>query len=95
VIPTVYELSQNYPNPFNPSTILKYSIPEAGNVSIKVYDILGNLVKTVVNDYQQAGSYNVSWNGENANGNKAATGTYIARIQVNGFSHSIKMLLIK
>jgi Secretion system C-terminal sorting domain len=89
-MPSAYELSQNYPNPFNPTTTIKYSIPNSGLVTLKVYDILGKEVATLVNGKKQAGKYSVVFNGANL-----ATGTYIVRMHSEDFSKTIKILLIK
>ena len=56
-----YELNQNYPNPFNPSTIIKYSIPQAGFVTLKIYNLLGQEIKTLVSEFQEAGSYSINF----------------------------------
>ncbi len=64
-IPLKYNLSQNYPNPFNPTTKISYSIPKAGHVSLKVFDILGKEVATLVNEQKQVGIYEVIFNGSN------------------------------
>ena len=60
-VPTEFILSQNYPNPFNPSTKIKYSIPQSSNVIIKVFDILGNEIETLVNEEKPAGTYEITW----------------------------------
>jgi hypothetical protein len=89
-LPSEYSLSSNYPNPFNPTTIINYAVKEAGLVSIKVYDILGSEIKTLVNETKEAGEYAVEF--------KASTlpsGIYIYTMQVNDFSSSKKMLLMK
>ena len=65
VHPTVYALSQNYPNPFNPSTKIKYSVPQLSFVTIKIYDVLGSEVATLVNEEKPIGTYELSWNAEN------------------------------
>ncbi len=88
--PTKFELNQNYPNPFNPSTTIKYQIPKAGMVSIKVYDILGQEVAILVNEIKNSGSYQV-----NFNASKLASGTYIYRLQAGSFVQTKKMLLLK
>ena len=95
--PKNYSLSQNYPNPFNPSTVISYSIPTASNVSLKVFDVLGNLITTLVNQNQEAGNYSI-----NFNASKFSSGIYFYKIQVNpangvtgGFMTVKKMLLIK
>jgi len=87
---TDYALEQNYPNPFNPSTKIKYQILRNGFVTLKVYDILGKEVATLVNKQQQSGRYEVNFNAENL-----ASGVYLYRIKVNDYVNVKKMLLIK
>jgi len=90
VVPTKYVLEQNYPNPFNPSTVISYSIPTASNVSVKVFDVLGNLITTLVNQNQEAGNYKIYFNaGELSNG------IYFYKIQAGSFIDIKKMLLLK
>ena len=89
-IPTVYELGQNYPNPFNPSTVITFSLPESGMVSLKVFDILGQEVADLVNEVKQAGVYEVSFDASDL-----TTGMYIYRIQSGNFTATKKMLLVK
>jgi tetratricopeptide (TPR) repeat protein len=84
-----YSLS-NYPNPFNPSTIIKYQLPEASQVSLKVYDVMGKEVTTLVNSYQDKGSYDITFN---ANG--LSSGIYFYKLNVNGKQLINKMLLMK
>lgn len=88
--PVSYSLCQNYPNPFNPETSIKYQIPLAGNVNIKVYDSLGREVATLVNKEQSAGNYEVKFNGNNL-----SSGIYFYRIKSGGFEKTNKMLLLK
>ncbi|QOJ28454.1 MAG: S8 family serine peptidase [Ignavibacteriales bacterium] len=88
--PLTYELSQNYPNPFNPSTVIQFQIPEAGNVSLKVYDITGREVKTLVNEYMQSGTWQASFDGTGL-----ASGVYFYEIKVNSFIQNRKMILLK
>ena len=90
-IPVKYELYQNYPNPFNPSTIVRYKIPAAGLVSLKVYDILGRAVATLVNEFQQTGNYNVAFNSTK----QLSSGIYFYRLNSGNFSQTKKMILIK
>jgi glycosidase len=85
-----YSLSQNYPNPFNPSTIINYEIPKAGLVSIKIYDVLGREIATLVNEYRQRGSYSVSFNAANM-----ASGVYFYQLKAGEFIIAKKMLLLK
>lgn len=88
--PLTYDIQQNYPNPFNPSTNIKFSVPEAGNVSIIVYSVTGEEVARPVNSYYQPGSYSVNFNASHL-----TSGVYLARVVTNGFSKTIKMLLQK
>jgi hypothetical protein len=85
-----YSISQNYPNPFNPATTINYQLPKSGVVSIKVYDILGSEIKTLVNEYKQPGSYAVKFDAS-----KLSSGVYIYRIISGNYSASKKMILIK
>jgi Secretion system C-terminal sorting domain len=85
-----YNLTQNYPNPFNPSTLITYSIPTSSNVIINVYNILGELIKTLVNGYQEAGSYKVNFD---AGG--LSNGIYFYKMQSGNFVQIKKMLLLK
>ena len=80
----------NYPNPFNPTTIIRYQMPEAGNVTLKIYDILGREVKTLVDEFKDKGSYNVIFDGSNL-----ASGIYIYTLNVNNFTMTKKLLLMK
>ncbi|HRQ55409.1 MAG TPA: alpha-amylase family glycosyl hydrolase [Ignavibacteriaceae bacterium] len=108
-ISTSFTLEQNYPNPFNPSTIISYSLPsvtlsgalptgrqvEGSRVILKIYDILGKEVKTLVNQEQSSGVYQVTWNGDDQLGNKVSTGVYFYKIDAGEFIQTKKMLLIK
>ncbi len=94
-IPTELILEQNYPNPFNPTTRITYSLPENSFVSLKIYDILGREVSTLVNSEIIAGTHTVEWNGTDSYGNKVASGTYIYRLISGNFSSTKKMILIK
>jgi hypothetical protein len=94
-LPTQFELSQNYPNPFNPTTLISYALPQNAFVTLKVYDMLGREVKTLVSKEVAAGNYSVDWNGDDNFGNKVATGAYVYRITAGDFVSVKKMLLIK
>lgn len=91
----VFTVQQNYPNPFNPSTVICYEIPQAGAVTVTVYDIQGTEIAVLLNSRQDAGSYTVTWDGKNNSGNSVGTGVYICRVQYNSLVHTQKMLLIK
>ena len=89
-IPTEYALNQNYPNPFNPSTAIKFAIPEASNVSLVIYDMLGNQVEVLVNNQMNAGYYTFTWNASHY-----ASGIYFCQMTAKDFIRVNKMLLIK
>jgi len=89
-IPEIFSLSQNYPNPFNPTTVIKYSIPEVTNVKLKVFDMLGREIITLVNKEQNAGVYNVQFNAANL-----SSGVYFYRFEAGSFTASKKLLLLK
>jgi hypothetical protein len=89
-IPNQFSLDQNYPNPFNPATQISFSVPSAGNYSLKVYDVLGKEVETLVNQELSAGKYKV-----NFNASKLASGTYIYRLTGNNVNLAQKMMLVK
>ncbi|MBI1939727.1 MAG: T9SS type A sorting domain-containing protein [Ignavibacteriales bacterium] len=89
-LPSEFSLSQNYPNPFNPSTTINYSLPKASHVTIKLYDILGNEVAVIENEFKNAGYYKVSFDGS-----KLASGVYIYRMISNNYSSSKKLILLK
>ena len=89
------ELTQNYPNPFNPSTTIRYGLSEEVNVTLKVYNMLGQEVATLVNEFQEAGYHNVQWNGTNNFGQSVASGTYIIRMQAGDFVNTRTMAFMK
>ncbi len=88
--PIEFSLEQNYPNPFNPSTKIRFTIPESGNVSLKIFNLLGSEVATLINEEQQAGNYEVEFNAA-----ALASGIYFYRLQAGSFVETKKMLLIK
>ena len=94
-IPTEYSIFQNYPNPFNPSTIISYAVPQTSHVTIKIYDMLGRQVRTLFDSEQNAGIFNIQWNGENDFGSKVSSGTYIYMIKAGEFFQAKKMILLK
>lgn len=95
VIPTQFDLSQNYPNPFNPTTRITYSLPQNSYVTIKIFDMLGQEIRTLVNNEMNAGKYSIDWNADNDLGNKVTSGMYIYRITAGNFVSTKKMVLIK
>ena len=96
VTPDDYVLENNYPNPFNPSTSIKFSLPIQKEVSLKIYDMLGNEVATLVNrQLLEKGNHELTWSGTNSHGSSVASGNYIATLSFGNFSKSIKMTLLK
>ena len=93
--PKTAELMQNSPNPFNPSTAIKFYIPNNSDVSIKIYDMLGRKVATLINNQEKAGYHIVYWNGRDRYGNNASSGVYIYRLTAGNFSETKKMMLMK
>ena len=89
-LPTVYNLEQNYPNPFNPSTTIKFTLPEATNVRLRIYNTLGERVGEVVNTNLEAGWYSYQWDATNL-----STGIYIYELRTDKFISVKKMILIK
>jgi hypothetical protein len=94
-LPTTYSLEQNYPNPFNPSTEFHYSLPAQSDVKIEIFNVLGQRVRTLVNQDMPAGNHSVTWYGDNAEGNAVASGVYFYRISANSFTETKKMMLLK
>lgn len=88
--PDKFELSQNFPNPFNPTTSIKFSVPQTQYVSLKVYDVLGTEVATLVDEEKFAGNYNVQFNGSSL-----ASGVYLYRLQAGNFVQTKKLILMK
>jgi hypothetical protein len=95
VVPAEYTLKQNYPNPFNPSTTIFYSLKNAGQVELHVYNVLGQNVRSLVSDFQPAGEYSVKWDGRDNTGNSVASGVYFYKINSGDFSEIKKMVLMK
>jgi|GEM_PF-6896266 len=94
-LPDAFVLQQNYPNPFNPTTTIRYGIPEDASVTLMIYDVRGNVVKTVESGHQSAGWYEVTWNGLSDAGQPVPTGLYMARFHAGNYSHVVKMLYLK
>jgi hypothetical protein len=92
-IPTTYALESNFPNPFNPITYINYQIPENGHVLLTIYNILGEKVQTIIDQYQSAGYYKASWNARNDAGENLSSGLYIYELKVNNYKNSQKMIL--
>jgi len=89
-VPAKYELLQNYPNPFNPSTSISYALPKDGFVNLKMYDVLGREIKTLISEFKKANIYTVDFNASDL-----STGVYYYKINVDGYSDVKKMMYIK
>ncbi|MGA9115669.1 MAG: FlgD immunoglobulin-like domain containing protein, partial [Bacteroidota bacterium] len=83
-IPSEYFLSRNYPNPFNPRTMIRFGLPAAADVMLRVYDILGREVAVLAEGFRDAGSYSVEWNGRTGEGVEAGSGVYFVRLEASG-----------
>jgi hypothetical protein len=94
-LPTTFALEQNYPNPFNPTTTIKYQLPKQADVKIVIYNMLGQMVRTIVNKSENAGFYQVIWDGLNESGSRVATGIYFYRMEADKFVKSHKMIMMK
>jgi hypothetical protein len=94
-LPKQYELLQNYPNPFNPSTNIRYALPRESHVTLIICNILGQRVRTLVNDARSAGRYEVTWDGKDERGFSVGTGMYLCRIEAGEYTNIQKMLLLK
>ena len=95
LIPTEFSLHQNYPNPFNPTTQIKYDLPEDALVTINIYDLMGRIVKNLVNGQKNAGYNSIQWNATNDKGATVSAGLYLCTIQAGEFRQTKKMVLLK
>ncbi|HUU29014.1 MAG TPA: serine hydrolase [archaeon] len=96
-LPKVFSLAQNSPNPFNPATTISYSVPEGNQeyVTLKVYDLRGRLVRTLVQDAREAGNYTVFWDGTDETGRRISSGVYLYRMKAGEFVQTRKMVILK
>ncbi len=93
-VPTIFSLEQNYPNPFNPSTRIKYAIGSRQLITLRVFDVLGNEIATLVNEEKPAGKYEVEFNPESSI-KQPASGIYFYQLKAGSFIQTKKMLMIK
>lgn len=93
--PYPIQLHQNYPNPFNTSTVIAYEIPEPGMITVRIYNLAGQLIRTLIDEYQAAGQHQVSWNGRDAAGKDVASGMYVAAMQCREIIRTHKLTLIR
>jgi flagellar hook assembly protein FlgD len=91
----VFSLEQNFPNPFNPTTGIRYQIAGTAAVSLTVYDLLGQAVRTLVNEIKDAGSYEAVWDGRNDQGQNVGSGIFFYRLQAGTFVETRRMVLLK
>ncbi len=92
---TVFSLQQNSPNPFNPMTVISYTVHKSGPLSVKIYDVRGQVVKTLVDGHASAGDASITWSGNDDRGGKVPSGTYFCRVQGAGQQTTMKMTLMK
>jgi len=95
ITPADYKLSQNFPNPFNPTTQISFDIPLAKDVTLKIYDMLGHEVRTLISEHKQAGAYTITWDGNNKTGKAVSAGNYIYELKAGHVVKSKVMTLIK
>ncbi len=95
IIPTEFNLYQNYPNPFNPETRIALDLPVASHVRIEIFNILGQHVRTLIDETKVAGSYEITWNATDDAGSKVSSGIYLCKMQTDSYSRSIRMLFMK
>jgi len=95
ILPEKYYLYQNHPNPFNPITHIKYDLPKSTAITIFIYNLQGQKVKTLVDEYEPAGRYTAIWNGTDDMGEKVASGVYLYTMQTDEFNSRHKLLLLK
>lgn len=94
-VPASFTLQQNYPNPFNPLTSIRYQLPMNCYVTLKIYDLLGRDVATLVDEFQDAGYKSIDWNPSTISGQVLASGTYLCRLTAGGYQRSIRMVLLR
>jgi len=94
-IPTEFALHDNYPNPFNPTTTLRFDVPEVSNITLTIYNMLGQEVKTFNMQSTPAGYHSVTWNATNDLGQQVGAGVYLYQLQTKNFVKTRKMVLLK
>ena len=94
-LPAKFSLNQNYPNPFNPDTFIPFDLPQGSHVKLRIFNILGQEIRTLKDEFFQTGSYAILWDGKDQRGFSVASGIYIYRLETGKFIQSRKMLLIK
>lgn len=94
-VPQTFELSQNYPNPFNPTTTIEYQLPKSSEVSLKIYNLIGQKVRNLIDEKQIAGEYSIIWDGKDDIGQQVASGIYMYKIHTQDFVKTKKMIIIR
>jgi hypothetical protein len=94
-VPAAYRLYQNYPNPFTPSTMIRYDLHQGGHSTLRIYNVRGQEVRTLVDDNRPAGFWSTEWDGRDNTGNSVGSGVYLYKLETPAFSHSKKMTLIR
>ena len=94
-IPTDWQLCQNHPNPFNPETSIRYQVPKIALVKIEVFNLLGQRIKTLVNEEKSPGTYQVIWSGLDDQGKSVVSGIYLYRMQTQSFNQMKRMILLR
>jgi hypothetical protein len=94
-LPESFALEQSYPNPFNPTTQIRYALPQPEHVRLVVYDVLGQRVRVLVDEYQAAGYHTVAWDATNETGSAVSSGVYLYRVTAGKFTSLKKMILMR
>ena len=94
-VPVRFGLGDNYPNPFNPVTKISFELPTSSRVRLRIFDVRGNEVRTLVSGEMPFGSHTVTWNGADDHGRAVSSGVYFYRIEAEGFAATQKMMLVK
>ncbi|UCF04511.1 MAG: T9SS type A sorting domain-containing protein, partial [bacterium] len=93
--PKAYSLAQKFPNPFNTNTTIKFNMREKGHVTVRVYNVAGQLVRTLVNEVRDAGPHSIDWKGRNDSGKSVASGVYFYKMDTKNFVQTRKMVLLR
>ena len=94
-LPHDYGVSANYPNPFNPATTIQYQMPEPGVVKIRIFNLIGQYITTLIEDTKPAGHHTISWDGADKRGMQVAGGAYVMLVEMNNFKKAVKIALLK
>jgi hypothetical protein len=95
VVPETYALHQNFPNPFNPTTTIRFDLPFSGRVALKIYNLRGELVRTLIEEQLNVGSHRVLWDGNDDNGRLQSSGVYFYKLETKDFNAVRKLILLK